>query len=147
MSRGYFGIGIFHGKTAENIGTLWRSANILGANFIFTIGKRYSYQCTDTMKTSRNIPLYHYADWDDFFRHTPYDCPVIGIELDERAVPIRNFAHPERCVYLLGAEDHGIPPGILDRCQTVVQLPGNYCMNVSTAGSIVMYDRFIKGEK
>ena len=32
--RGYFGIGIFHGKTETNIGTLWRSAAILGADNI-----------------------------------------------------------------------------------------------------------------
>lgn len=38
--RGYFGIGIFHGKSSENLGTLWRSAAILGADFIFTIGKQ-----------------------------------------------------------------------------------------------------------
>lgn len=143
-NRGYFGIGIFHGKNEENIGTLWRSANILGADFIFTIGKRYSTQASDTMKTPKHIPLFHYADLDDFFRHTPYSCPVIAVELDERSVPLENFVHPERCIYLLGAEDHGIPTEILDRCYATVQLIGDYCMNVSTAGSIVMYDRAVK---
>ena len=142
--RGYFGIGIFHGKTEENIGTLWRSANILGADFIFTIGKRYSKQCTDTMDTPRHIPLFNYTDWDDFFAHVPYNCPVVAIELADNSVPIRNYVHRERCIYLLGAEDHGIPPEILKKCQEVVQLPGDYCMNVSTAGSIVMYDRVNK---
>jgi tRNA (guanosine-2'-O-)-methyltransferase len=42
--RGYYGIGIENVKTAENVGTLWRSAYILGASFIFTIGKRYKKQ-------------------------------------------------------------------------------------------------------
>lgn len=142
--RGYFGIGIFHGKTAENIGTLWRSANIFGADFIFTIGKRYAHQCTDTMATPKHIPLFEYKDWNDFFGHTPYNCPVVAVELDKRARPIKNYVHPERCIYLLGAEDHGIPPEVLDKCQEVIQLPGDYCLNVSTAGSIVMYDRIIK---
>lgn len=142
--RGYFGIGIYHVKNEENIGTLWRSANILGADFIFTIGKRYSKQCSDTMNTPKHIPLFHYADWDDFFAHVPYGCPVVAIELARNSVPIRNYVHRERCIYLLGAEDHGIPPEILDRCHEVVQLPGDYCMNVSTAGSIVMYDRVNK---
>ena len=57
MKRGYFGIGVFHGKNEQNIGTLWRSANIMGADFIFTIGKRYSRQCTDTMKTPRHMSV------------------------------------------------------------------------------------------
>jgi len=144
QKRGYFGIGIFHGKNEENIGTLWRSANILGADFIFTIGKRYSKQCTDTMNTPKHIPLWHFEDWDDMFRHVPYNCPVVAIELDDRSVPLETFVHPERCIYLLGAEDHGLPPEILDRCWATVQLLGDRCMNVSTAGSIVMYDRKVK---
>lgn len=38
MKRGYFGIGVYHSKNADNIGTLWRSAAIFGADFIFTNG-------------------------------------------------------------------------------------------------------------
>ena len=144
--RGYFGIGIYHGKNEENIGTLWRSANILGADFIFTVGKRYHYQSSDTMKTPRHIPLYNYSDWDDMFSHIPYDCPVVAIEIAENSIPIKKYRHRERCIYLLGAEDHGIPQEILSRCKDVIQLPGNVCMNVSTAGSIVMFDRMNKAD-
>lgn len=144
MSRGYFGIGIYHAKHESNIGTLWRSANILGADFIFTIGRRYKRQCSDTMYTPRHIPLFHYSDWDDFFNHVPYDCPVVAIELDEHSIPLEAYHHRERCIYLLGAEDGGIPKNILAKCKETVQLLGNYCMNVSTAGSIVMYDRKAK---
>jgi len=141
MKRGYYGIGIYNGKTSANIGTLWRSATILEADFIFTIGKRYQKQCSDTMKTPRHIPLYHYDDYEDFFKHIPYGCPVIAVELDEDAVPLEDFSHPERCIYLLGAEDGGIPKDILHRCKETVQLQGKYCYNVAVAGSIVMYDR------
>ena len=145
--RGYFGIGIFHGKTEANIGTLWRSAAILGADFIFTIGRRYKAQSTDTMKAPRHIPLYHYTDYDDFFAHLPKDCPVVAVELSENSIPLERYEHPERCVYLLGAEDHGLPDNILIRCRETVQLVGDYCMNVATAGSIVMYDRAVKGAR
>lgn len=144
MKRGYFGIGIFNGKNERNIGTLWRSANILGADFIFTIGKRYTKQCSDTMATPRHIPLFHYTDWDDFMKHVPYDCPVVAVELDDKAIPLKAYHHRERCVYLLGAEDHGIPQSVLAKCKETVQLLGDYCMNVATAGSIVMYDRMEK---
>ena len=142
--RGYFGIGIFHGKTETNIGTLWRSAAILGADFIFTIGRRYKQQCSDTMKAPRHIPLYNYKDYDDFFAHVPYGCPVVAVELSDNSIPLEKYVHPERCIYLLGAEDHGLPDNILSRCRETVQLIGDYCMNVATAGSIVMYDRAVK---
>ena len=145
--RGYFGIGIYHGKTEANIGTLWRSAAILGADFIFTIGRRYKRQSSDTMKAWRHIPLYNFESYDDFFKHIPYDCKVIAVELDDNSVPLEGYDHPERCVYLLGAEDHGLPRNVLDKCYQTVQLIGDYCMNVATAGSIIMYDRAAKAMK
>lgn len=147
MKRGYFGIGIYNGKNTMNIGTLWRSANILGADFIFTIGRRYQKQCSDTMKTPRHIPLYHYMDGDDFFSHIPYDCPVVAVELADKSIPLERYCHRERCIYLLGAEDSGIPKNILERCKETVQIVGDYCYNVAVAGSIVMYDRAVKVQK
>lgn len=57
-NKGYFGIGIMNPKTEMNVGSLWRSANILGASYIFTIGKRIPKQASDTMRTCNSIPFY-----------------------------------------------------------------------------------------
>ena len=35
---GFFAVGVYNSKSAENVGTLWRSAFQLGAAYIFTIG-------------------------------------------------------------------------------------------------------------
>lgn len=142
--RGYFGIGIFNVKTEYNIGTLWRSAQIMGASFIFTIGNRYKKQATDTSKAWRSIPLNNYANLEAFYQSMPYDCMLVGIELHDKSEPIKTFTHPERCIYLLGAEDSGLSNDAINKCHKLVQLPGEFSLNVSTAGSIVMYDRFIK---
>lgn len=143
-NRGYFGIGIENTKCEFNVGTLYRSAFILGASFIFTIGKRYKHQASDTVKSWKSIPLYQHESFKEFYQTIPYDCRLIGIELDERAYQIRNFVHPQRAIYLLGAEDNGLSGEALSKCHDIIQLPGNYCMNVSVAGSIVMYDRLSK---
>lgn len=145
--RGYFGIGIFHNRSKRNIGTLWRSAKLFNASFVFTIQMRYKWQPTDTQKAWRHVPFFHYEDVDDFLKHIPHDCKLIGIELTEEATDIALFKHPERCVYLLGAEDTGLPEELLALCHQVVKLPGKHSMNVSTAGSIVLYDRFLKDAK
>ncbi len=139
MNRGYFGIGIYHTKTEYNIGTLWRSANIFGASFIFTIGKRYKAQNSDTLKTERHIPLYHYDTFEEFRR--PYDCQLVGIEQCDSSVNLATFNHPQRAIYLLGAEDHGLPKKILDECQHVIHVDTKTCLNVAVAGSIIMYER------
>ena len=145
--RGYFGVGIHHPKREVNIGTLWRSAYQLGATYIYTIGRRYSPQSSNTTKSERHIPLFDYSDFDDFYDHLPYDCPIIAVEMGE--YPLENFIHPERCVYLLGAEDYGLPQEILGKCYCAVSLRSvrQESYNVSVAGSIVMYDRMVKNAR
>lgn len=143
--RGYFAIGVFNPKKSVNIGSLWRSASVFGAAYVFTIGARYRKQPSDTMKTARHIPLHHYADFNDFYEHLPHNAQVVGVELAEGASDLTMFQHPERAVYLLGAEDHGLPPKVLERCHHVVRLQGDYCLNVAVAGSICIYHRVTAG--
>lgn len=139
---GFCGIGIERSKTPVNVGTLWRSAAILGADFIFTVGKRYPRQASDTIKAWRHIPLWEFEDLDDL--RTPYDCRLVGVEMDERARMVADFTHPARAVYLLGAEDNGLTRKALDRCHALIKLPGAYSLNVAVAGSIVLHDRAAK---
>ena len=137
---GYCPIGVYHPKKAVNVGTLWRSAHALGAAGIFTIGRRYDRQASDTTAAFRHVPLTHYATVDDLRDHLPFGCPLIGVETTGD-VPSAAYAHPERACYLLGSEDHGLPPDVLAACHAVLRLPGAYCLNVAVAGSLVLYDR------
>jgi len=148
IPRGYFGIGCVGMKTSMNYGTLFRSANHMGADFIFLIGCRFKAQASDTVKTHRRLPLFVYDTPEDFMSSgIPHGCQLIGIELTDRAVPLQEFKHPERAIYLLGPEDGSIRGDLLDKCVRVVEIPSNDCLNVSVAGSIVMYDRIAKQAK
>ena len=142
--RGYFGIGVYHPKTETNVGTLWRSAYVFGASFIFVIGRRYRKQASDTVKAPRHIPLYEYQTWSEFKNNIPRDCKLICVEIDYRANNLKDFHHPERCIYVLGAEDNGIPKEYLKGNQIVQICGAIQCLNVAVAGSIIIYDRSIK---
>lgn len=146
MSRGYFGIGIENTKNRINVGGLWRSAWNFHSSFIFTIGRRYRQQASDTVKAWKNIPLYRYLDFDEFYGQMPKDCRLVGVEFGEDARSIVNYCHPPRAIYLLGAEDNGLTDQALDRCHHIVEIPSRHCLNVHVAGSILMYDRMIKRE-
>jgi tRNA G18 (ribose-2'-O)-methylase SpoU len=145
--RGYFAIGIERTKTEVNVGTLWRSAHLLGAAYVFTIGRRYRRQASDTTHAWRSIPLFHYETFEEMYRNIPHDCRLIGVELDERSKPLETFLHPDRCIYLLGAEDNGLTKATLSRCHALVQLPGWASMNVAAAGTCVLYDRVAKAKR
>ncbi|MDT0554216.1 RNA methyltransferase [Urechidicola vernalis] len=144
LEQGFFGIGIQNGKTPENLGVLWRSAQNMGASFIFTIGNRYAKQACDTHKAVGAMPYFHYNTFDDFYKNLPKGAMLVGVELNEKAEHLETFSHPRRCVYLLGAEDHGLSKTAIDKSHYLVKFKSELSLNVSVAGSIIMYDRQAK---
>jgi tRNA G18 (ribose-2'-O)-methylase SpoU len=148
MSRGYCGIGVFGCKAAVNMGTLWRSACAFGASYLFAIAPRSRSLSrrvpTDTCHATRHLPYFVYASVEQLCAVKPSGVPVIAIELTPTATSLLTFVHPVRAIYLLGAEDTGIPADVLAQCQAVVQIPTAVCLNVATAGSLVLYDRLAK---
>ncbi|MEM7531820.1 MAG: RNA methyltransferase [Chloroflexota bacterium] len=141
---GYFGIGIYQVKTTQNIGLLWRAAYQLGAAYIFTIGNRYKPQNSDVFKSWMHIPIFTYDSFEQMQHTAAYGCPLVGIEMG--GTPLPEFQHPSRAVYLLGAEDSGIPNAVQEQCHHVVSIPAmrTPSYNVSHAGVLVMYDRMVK---
>jgi len=142
--KGYFGIGCLNMKNSINYGTLFRTAQIFNADFIFVIGNRFKTQASDTMKSWKHIPTFSYKDFQDFNEHRPHDCLLIGIELIQSATPLKEFKHPKQACYLLGAEDNGLTKEAIEKCNEIVYLPGERSLNVAVAGSIVLYDRIHK---
>ena len=139
--NGYYGVGVYAMKNSVNYGTLFRTAQIMNADFLFLIGCRFKPQASDTMKSWRHLPVFTYDTVEDFNKHRPYDCKLVGVELDKKAIPIKDYSHPKKAMYLLGAEDHGLSKEVIALCQDVVVLPGERSMNVAVAGSIVLFDR------
>lgn len=147
MPRGYFAIGIFEPKIEANEGVLMRSAFLYEAAFVFTIGSRYTRVAADTPNTQLNIPLFNVKTFDELKAFVPTKSSIVGVELSPVATSLPRFKHPDRAIYLLGAEDHGLTEEVMNGCDHLVQIPTPkpYSMNVSVAGSILMYDRMVKG--
>lgn len=147
-SRGYFGIGIVAGKTQENTGGLWRSAHAFGASFIFTAGHRYPRQPSDTTKASRHVPLFTYPGAESLLEQRPAGCQLIGVECAKDVSGVvcflPDFDHPERAIYVLGAEDRGLPVAVQHECDHLLSIPSALCLNVATTGALVLYDRAAK---
>ena len=143
---GFFAVGVYNSKSAENVGTLWRGAFQLGAAYVFTIGTRNAWEKTaDTYRSWRHIPAFRFEDWASFCGATPYSTVWVAVEMG--GTPLEEFEHPERAVYVLGAEDQGLPASIVRACAHCVSLGSAReatSFNVAVAGSLVMYDRWQK---
>lgn len=143
-SNGYYGIGILYSDNQLNVGTLWRSAFILGASFIFTVGRKYAVQSSDVTKSWTKLPLYHYPDYPAFLENLPYKCELVAVEMTPSSTPLHKFNHPNRAIYILGNERSGLSDQVISKSRYTVSLPGEFSLNVAVAGSLVMYDRVSK---
>lgn len=147
VPTGYFGVGVVGCKTEANIGTLWRSAYQLGASFLMNIGSRYDKQSTDTVQSTRRLPLFEFSDFADFAPFSPRGVKWVAIEMG--GTPLEEFDHPKNAMYFLGSEDGGLPLSISRACHETVSIESERypSYNVAVAGSIVLYDRMVKMRK
>ena len=145
LETSMFGIGVYHPKCGLNIGTLIRSPEyIFGASYVFTIGRRYKKQ-SSARGFDRKITVFHFEDFKSFRKSVPSNQRLVCVEIDAVAKDIKNYKHPKRAIYLLGAEDNGLSEEILNsEYKDMVYIDGKACLNVSVAGSIIMYDRSVK---
>ncbi len=141
--RGYFGIGIEGASKPMNAGNLFRSAQGFGASFVFTINAQFGggHIKSDTSHSAEQLP--HYAFEDPAQLLLPGNCTLVGVELLDEAIPLPSFRHPAQAAYVLGPERGELSGDLRKRCEFVVRIPTRFCINVATAGAIVMYDRLI----
>lgn len=143
--RGYFGVGIHGVSKPMNVGNLVRTAHAFGADFIFLIDPDVDMRdigASDTSATAESIPLYTFDAIDQLV--LPHGCQLVGIEFLPDAVELPSFRHPSQAAYLLGPELDSLAPEVLARCHRVVRIPTRFCVNLATAGAMVMYDRVLQ---
>ena len=142
--RGFFGIGVEGLSKPMNAGSLFRSAHAFGASFLFTVGaeyKRGTAGLADTSDAPDEVPLYECATIAEL--DLPSGCRLVGVELVDGAAELPSFRHPRQAAYVLGPERGTLSPEMLEICEFTVKIPTKFCINVATAGAIVMYDRMI----
>lgn len=139
--RGYFAVGVEGLSKTGNFGNLLRTAHAFCASFFFTVNAetRVTRFGADTSRTSESIPHYPWESCDDM--QLPKDCKLVGIELTDGAIQLPSFRHPPRAAYVLGPERASLSRAMTEKCDYVIKIPTSFCINVATAGAIVMYDR------
>jgi len=142
--RGFFGIGVEGLSKPMNAGSLFRSAHAFGASFLFTVDAQYprgEAGLADTSNAPCEIPLYEFSTTAEL--DLPSGCQLVGVELTAGADELPSFRHPRQAAYILGPERGTLSPSILNKCSFTVKIPTKFCINVATAGAIVMYDRLL----
>lgn len=142
--RGYFGIGVEEISKEHNLGNLMRSAHAFGASFFFTLQPFLDVrkiQQSDTSGSFDHMPYFEYNSIEEF--SLPKKCQLVGVEFLEDSVDLPSFKHPSQAAYILGPEMGSLSEEVLERCDHVIKIPMKFCINVGTAGALVMYDRLM----
>ncbi|MEQ8602853.1 MAG: RNA methyltransferase [Marivibrio sp.] len=142
--RGYFGVGVERLSKPRNAGAIFRTAHAFGASFLFGIDADVNLRTvhqTDTSATARQAPLWEFPSVEAL--DLPKGCRLVGIELTEDAVALPSFRHPAQAAYILGTERDSLSPALQARCDFIVQIPTQFCVNVSIACAVTLYDRML----
>ncbi len=156
---GFFAVGVEGISKPHNVGAILRTAHAFHADFVFTVnpkihmqtgieggganahrkGRKRSFYDTDTSKTFKQVPYYEYDRPSQVM--VPKNCAIVGVELTDDAVALPEFCHPNRAAYVFGPERGNLSDDMQHRCDYMIKIPSKFCLNVSIACAIVIYDR------
>jgi len=139
--RGYSCIALDNPNFDSNVGGALRAAQCYGADLAVISGDKFKKESTDTMKAYKHIPT---ILGKNIFDNLPYDCIPVAVDLIEGAIALPKYGHPERAFYIFGPENSTLGKEITDRCQDIVYVPTEFCMNLAATVNVVLYDRLFK---
>ena len=148
-------------RSTHNVGSILRTADGFGVAKVFLTGYTpYPTQAGDTRlphishkltqqihKTALGAEATMPTEYSEDVRPVLHQLKTQGYELialeqSPRAVLLHQFTPLGKVALLLGEEVHGIEPGLLELCGTIVEIPmrgKKESFNVSVATGIALY--------
>ena len=146
-NRGYACVGLRNPKNPLNVGAALRAAGCYNVKLLIIDGSRPTRYInrppTDTQRQYRHMPVIMCSDMHTII---PFDCIPVAVEILDTAIPLNRYIHPERALYIFGAEDATLGKATLQWCRDIVCIPTTYCMNLAATVNVVLYDRWCKRE-
>ena len=145
IQRGFACIGLVRPKHACNVGAAIRACGCYGARLLIIQGGRdRPVHATDAFNWRRHLPIQRVDNLHDVI---PYDCVPVAVDLLPGAIPLDEYVHPERAMYIFGPEDGTLGKATTEWCRDVVSIPTRFCMNLAATVNVVLYDRMAKNMK
>lgn len=128
-----------------NSGSLFRTADALGATHIYLAGRTPSPEEETVHRTSmghhRRVAWSQFARWDDAMDRIQADgWTMVAVEIAEGAVPYFEYVFPARTCLVLGHEERGVYSAVMKQCQAAVYIPmagKGRSLNVAVSAAIV----------
>lgn len=145
-------------RSTYNVGSIFRTAEGLGVKQIILTGytpypmysgdtrlphlaEKITKQIHKTALGAEKIVHFRYFETvDDFLSINT--LPLVALEQSECSIKLGDFTSDKDFVLILGEEVHGIENSLLDKCETVLEIPmkgEKESFNVSVAAGIALY--------
>ena len=136
-------------KFPHNVGAAVRAASCYGIRQVWFSGDRvqlvgargFRLPREERMRGYQEVELRHS---DAFFEAFGADVVPVAVEVRPGSESLIEFEHPERALYVFGAEDGSLRKPVLRLCHRFVIIPTRHCTNLSAAVYTVLYDRHAK---
>ena len=146
MSKKSVSVGLTNPKSPTNVGAVMRASGCYQVDSVFYTGNRYNrakQYNTDTMNAFETIPFTHV---DDLIDCATEDMKIICVDLVEGAIPLPEYQHPDKALYIFGPEDGTIAQKVINRADDTVYIPTIGCLNLAQTVNVVLYDRLAKSD-
>ncbi len=144
MKESKVSLGLSNPQSPSNVGAVMRAAGCFGVDAVFYTGVRYIRSArfhTDTQDVSQKIPL---SGVDCLLDSVAEDTQIVCVELVEGAIPLPEYQHSDKALYIFGPEDGTLTQRMIDRADAVVYVPTIGSMNLAATVNVVLYDRMAK---
>jgi tRNA G18 (ribose-2'-O)-methylase SpoU len=116
-----------HVRSAYNVGSILRTTEAMRLGSVYFSEKTPFIDNEKTQKTSMGtfsvVPCFANAKIETLPR------PLIGLDTSKEALSLNDFLFPETFTLILGNEEYGISPSILQQLDYLVEIPLQGCKN------------------
>lgn len=133
-------------KNPQNVGSLMRLIDNIGGDTLVLLDDENAKRASLIKKTAglsfNNVQLLRMTS-TGFFQSILPGYTVFAVETSEESSNIFATALPERPVFLLGSEMHGLPVELIAQCDHSIHIPmTGKCksMNISHALTVVLFE-------
>ncbi|MEZ4463074.1 MAG: TrmH family RNA methyltransferase [bacterium] len=119
-----------------------RSAEAAGLREVYLIGNAELFR-SPARGTDRLIPVHAVADAAALVRRAREEgYQLVAVQQTPDSVPYHTAVYPPRPLFVMGAEDRGVPPALRAAADLVVEIPlfgGIDSLNVAAAATTVLF--------
>ncbi|MFC1721086.1 RNA methyltransferase [Patescibacteria group bacterium] len=158
MKKNNFYVILHNIRSAYNVGAIFRTADAVGVSKIYLSGytpiptDKFGRIRKDIAKTAlgaeKNVPWEYYKQIGPLVAKLKKEkVYMIALEQSEKSIDYRKVKTKENTALVLGNEVRGVSKQILEKCDTVVEIPmkgKKESLNVSVAAGVAMFELFGK---